>query len=431
MKVAANELSKNKVELTIEVPEEDFEVSLQKAYKIVVKKVNIPGFRKGKAPRHILEKMYGREIIMEEALQDAVPKAFEQALEEVKEQYIPVSDPEYDMVEMEKGKPFIFKAVFDSKPEVKLGQYKGIEVEKALIEVKAEEVDAEIEKMRQRYAKLEVVENEAALQGDVLTIDFVGKIEGVAFEGGTGENYPLELGSNSFIPGFEEQLIGTKVGETKDVEVNFPSEYHAEDLAGKAAVFSVTVHEIKRKELVALDDEFAKDVSEFATLQELRQDTENKLKEKAEKKAELDLRGNVVNQVVENSELELPESMIENRTLQMVNDFAYHISQQGIPFDKYLELTKTNLEDIKKTYRPQAESQVKADLILEEIAKVEKIEATEEELAEEIKKTAEQYHQEPEKLREVLEKEGQITSIEYGIMLDKTVDFIIEQANQK
>ena len=431
MKVAANELSKNKVELTIEVPEEDFEVSLQKAYKIVVKKVNIPGFRKGKAPRHILEKMYGREILMEEALQDAVPKAFEQALEEVKEQYIPVSDPEYDMVEMEKGKPFIFKAVFDSKPEVKLGQYKGIEVEKALIEVKAEEVDAEIEKMRQRYAKLEVVENEAALQGDVLTIDFVGKIEGVAFEGGTGENYPLELGSNSFIPGFEEQLIGTKVGETKDVEVNFPSEYHAEDLAGKAAIFSVTVKEMKRKELVALDDEFAKDVSEFATLQELRQDTENKLKEKAEKKAELDLRGNVVNQVVENSELELPESMIENRTLQMVNDFAYHISQQGIPFDKYLELTKTNLEDIKKTYRPQAESQVKADLILEEIAKVEKIEATEEELAEEIKKTAEQYHQEPEKLREVLEKEGQITSIEYGIMLDKTVDFIIEQANQK
>ena len=294
MKITANEVSKNRVELTIEVPEEVFEESLQKAYKVVVKKVNIPGFRKGKAPRAILERMYGREILMEEALQDAVPKAFQQALEEVKDQYTAVSDPEYDMVQMEKDKPLIFKAVFDTKPEVKLGQYKGLEVEKLSTEVTEEEIDAEIEKMQQRYAKLIVIEDEPAVEHDVLTIDFVGKIDGETFEGGIGENYPLELGSHTFIPGFEEQLIGVKVGEVKDVTVKFPSDYHAEDLAGKEAVFTVTVKEIKRKELVPLDDEFAKDVSEFATMQELRQDTANKLKEKAEKKAELDLRENVV-----------------------------------------------------------------------------------------------------------------------------------------
>lgn len=431
MKVLANEVSKNKVELTIEVPEEVFEESLQKAYKIVVKKVNIPGFRKGKAPRHILEKMYGREILMEEALQDAVPKAFKQALDEVKEQYIAVSEPDYEMVQMDKGQPFIFKAVFDTKPEVQLGQYKGLEVEKMPTEVKEEEIDAEIEKMRQRYAKLEVVEDEAASQGDVLTIDFVGKIDDQPFEGGAGDNYPLELGSHSFIPGFEEQLIGVKSGETTDVVVTFPSDYHAENLAGKEAVFTVVVKEIKRKELVPLDDEFAKDVSEFATLQELRQDTANKLKEKAEKQAELKLRESVISKVVENSEMEVPDSMIENRTDQMINDFAFRMSQQGLPFEKYLELTKNTLEDVKKTYRPQAESMVKADLVLEEIAKAENIQATADEVEEEIKKTAERYQQEPQKLREVLEKEGQIASIEFGIMLDKTVDFIIEQAEIK
>ena len=431
MKVSANELSKNRVELTIEVPEEVFEESLQKAYKVVVKKVNVPGFRNGKAPRAILERMYGREILMEDALQDAVPKAFKQALEEVKDQYIAVSDPEYDMVQMEKDKPFIFKAVFDSKPEVKLGQYKGLEVEKSSIEVKEEEIDAELEKMRQRYAKLLVIEDGSAVEHDVLTIDFLGKIDGEPFEGGTGENYPLELGSHTFIPGFEEQLGGVKVGEVKDVAVNFPTDYHAEELAGKEAVFTVTVKEIKRKELVPLDDEFAKDVSEFATMQELRQDTENKLKESAEKKAELELRETVVNKVVEKSEMEVPESMIENRNAEMINDFVYRLSQQGIPFEKYLEVTNSNIEDIKKQYRPQAESLVKADLVLEQIAKVESIEASAAEIDEEIKKTAERFQQEPQKIREVLEKEGQIASMEFGIMLDKTVDFIIEQAKVK
>jgi len=431
MKVTAKELNKNKVELTIEVPEEKFEESLERAYKIVVKKINIPGFRKGKASRFILEKMYGREILMEEALQDAVPQAYQQALEEVKDQYTAVSDPEYEMVQMDKGEPFIFKASFEIKPEVKLGQYKELAVEKLSAEVKEEELDAEIEKMRQRHAKLIVVEDEAAGEGDLLTIDFVGKVAGEPFEGGTGENYPLELGSHTFIAGFEEQLIGVKTGETKDVVVTFPAEYQTESLAGQEAVFTVTVKEIKRKELVPLDDEFAKDVSEFATLQELRQDTANKLKEKAAKKAEYELRRTVVKKVAENAEVEIPESMIENRINQMINDFAFRLSQQGIPFEKYLDVTKNNLEELKKTYRPEAEALVKADLVLEKIAKEENIQATAQEIEQEIKKAAEVYQQEPEKVREVLEKEGRIPSIEFGIMLDKTVDFIIEQAKVK
>ncbi|MDD2211815.1 MAG: trigger factor [Clostridia bacterium] len=431
MKVTAKELNKNKVELTIEVPEEKFEESLERAYKIVVKKINIPGFRKGKASRFILEKMYGREILMEEALQDAVPQAYQQALEEVKDQYTAVSDPEYEMVQMDKGEPFIFKASFEIKPEVKLGQYKELAVEKLSAEVKEEELDAEIEKMRQRHAKLIVVEDEAAGEGDLLTIDFVGKVAGEPFEGGTGENYPLELGSHTFIAGFEEQLIGVKTGETKDVVVTFPAEYQTESLAGQEAVFTVTVKEIKRKELVPLDDEFAKDVSEFATLQELRQDTANKLKEKAAKKAEYELRTTVVKKVAENAEVEIPESMIENRSNQMINDFAFRLSQQGIPFEKYLDVTKNNLEELKKTYRPEAEALVKADLVLEKIAKEENIQATAQEIEQEIKKAAEVYQQEPEKVREVLEKEGRIPSIEFGIMLDKTVDFIIEQAKVK
>ncbi len=431
MKVTVAEVSKNRVELTIEVPEEKFEESLEKAYRIVVKKINVPGFRKGKAPRIVVENMYGREIFMEEALQDAIPKAYEQALEEVKDKYTAVSSPEYEMVQIDKKKPFVFKATFDTKPEVKLGQYKGLEVEKIATEVKDEDIDAEIEKMRQRYAKLIVIEDEEACEGDFLTIDFVGKIAGEPFEGGTGENYSLELGSHTFIPGFEEQLLGVKVGETKDVVVTFPDEYQVEELAEKEAVFTVTVKEVKRKELAPLDDEFAKDVSEFATLQELRQDIANKLKKTAENKAEYELRKAVTKKAAENAEVEIPESMIENRLNQMINDVAFRLNQQGIPFEKYLELTNNKIVDLREMYRPEAEALVKADIVLEKIAQEEDIQATAEEVDEEIKKLAEKYQQETDKIHEVLEKQGQIPSIEFGIMLDKTVDFIIEQANLK
>ncbi len=431
MKVTTEKLAKNKVQLTIEIAEEKFEESLQRAYRIVIKKINIPGFRKGKAPRKILEQMYGREILLEEALQDAVPKAYQEAVEEAKAEYTVVSNPEYEMVQTDKGQPFIFKASFEIKPEVQLGQYKELEIDKLPTEIKEEDIDAEINKMQQRYAKLTVVEEVEAIEGDTVTIDFVGKIDDEAFEGGTGEDYPLELGSHTFIPGFEEQLVGVKSGEIKEVSVTFPAEYQAENLAGQEAIFTVTVREIKRKELAPLDDEFAKDVSEFATLQELREDIANKLKEAAEKKAEYELRTAAVQKAAENAEVEIPAVMIENRVNQMINDFAYRLAQQGISFEKYLASTNTQIEDLEKYYQKDAETLVKADLVLEEIAKAEGIKATEEDVAKEIKKVAEHYKQEPEKLREVLEKEGRISSLEFGIMLDKAVDFIIEQAKVK
>lgn len=429
MKVTTEKLSKSKVQLTIEIPSEQFEESLARAYKIVVKKVNVPGFRKGKAPRHILERMYGKEILLEDALQDAVPKAYQEALEAAKDEYTAVSNPEYDVVEATIGQPVIFKATFEIKPEVTLGEYKGLTLEKVSTELSDADIDAEIEKMRQRYAKLIVVEgDDVAQEGDTVTIDFEGKLDGVPFEGGKGENYPLELGSHTFIPGFEEQLVGVKTGEEKDITVTFPANYQAENLAGKEVVFSVAVKEIKRKEYAPLDDEFAKDVSEFASLQELRQDIENKLKEAAEKKAEYELRSAAVKKATENAEVEIPQAMLDSRVNQMINDFAYQLAQQGITLEKYLSMSNTKIDDIKAYYQGEAQSSVKADLVLEAIAKAEEIKVTEEDLTEQIKKMAEQYKQEPAKIREVLEKQGQLSGLEYGMMLDKAVDFIIAQA---
>ncbi len=427
MNVTAERLDKTKAQVTVEVPVEKFEESLQHAYRIVSKKVNVPGFRKGKAPRRIIENMYGTEILYEEALQHAVPRAYFQALDQIKDEYTAVSDPEYEIVQLEKGKPFIFKAKFDIKPEVKLGQYKGLELEKPSTEISSEDIDNELKRMQQRYAKLVVVEGPAE-KGDVLTIDFLGKVDGQPFEGGKGENYPLELGSNTFIHGFEDQLLGVKAGETVEVNVTFPEEYYVKELAGKEAVFTVNVKETKRKELSPLDDEFAKDVSEFSTLQELRADIENKLKEAAQKKVESELRVAAIKKASENAEVEIPQSMIENRVNNMVENFAYRLQQQGIPFDYYMQATNATIEDIKNNYRTEAEVSLRSDLVLEAIAKVENITVSEEELDEEIKKMAERYKEEPAKVREVMEKQGQISSLKFGIMLNKAVDFIIEHA---
>lgn len=428
MKVTTEKLGQSKVQLTIEIPEEQFEESLQRAYKTVVQKITVPGFRKGKAPRKVLESMYGKEILLEDALQDAVPRACSEAIEAAQDEYTAVSSPEYDIVSAEIGKPIVFKATFEIKPEVALGEYKGIKLEKTAVEVAKEAIDTEIRKMQQRYAKLIVVEDEAAQEGDTVTIDFEGKIDEVPFEGGKGENYPLELGSHTFIPGFEDQLIGVKTGETKDITVTFPTEYPAENLAGKDAVFTVTVKEIKRKELAPLDDEFAKDVSEFDSMQELRNDIANKLKEAAEKKAENQLRLAAVKKVSENTQVEIPQAMIDNRVNQMINDFAYHLATQGITLEKYLEGTNTKIEDIKAYYEGEARSMVKADLVLEAVAKAEGIKATAEDVEKQIKRMAEQYKQEPEKIREALEKQGQLSGLEFGIMLDKAVDFVVEHA---
>lgn len=427
MKVSAEKIDKTKVQVTVEIPEEEFEPSLQKAYKVVVNKVNIPGFRKGKAPRRILESMFGKEILLEDAIQDAVPRAYIKALSDIKDEYIPVSEPQYEMVQTEIDKPIIFKASFDIKPEVKLGEYKGIELEKGSAVVTAEQIEEELTRMQQRYAKLAVTE-EAAAKGDVLTIDFVGKVDGQAFAGGTSENYSLELGSNTFIPGFEDQLIGAALGECRDVEVAFPEDYHSEDLKGQDAIFTVTVKEIKRKEIPALDDEFAKDVSEFATVQELRQDIENRLLETKQKRVEHELREAAISKAAEMAEMELPQSMIDNRMNSMIEEFAFRLQQQGISMDYYFQATGNSIQDMMESYRPGAEKAVRADLVLEAIVKAEGIQATSEDIDNEIQKIAEQYKQDPSSIRETLEKQGQISSLEFGIMAEKAVDFIIKEA---
>ncbi|HHX96764.1 MAG TPA: trigger factor [Clostridia bacterium] len=427
MKVTTKEVGKNKVELTIEVPETDFEVAVEKAYRTMVKKINVPGFRKGKAPRFIIENMYGWEIFLDDALQSAVPQAYLSALQEI--EYTVVSEPEYEMVQLEKNKPLIFKAVVFVKPEIVLGDYKGLELEKPMVKIEPEEIDQEIENMRQRYAKLVVLNGESAEMGDFLTINFVGKINGEPFEGGQAENYSLELGSQTFIPGFEEQLVGTKTGETKDLDITFPQDYSVKELAGQKVVFTVDVLEIKRKELAPLDDEFAKDVSEFATLQELRDEIANKLEQVAKENAEKEFKDTAVQKVVDNAQVEIPEVMINGRLEAMVQNMEMGLRQQGIPWDKFLELSNQTQEDIEEKLRPEAEKALAKELVLEKIAQVENIVVSAEEYEAKIRTEAAKAGLQDEQIERLLAAEQRETGIELSIMLDKAVDLIIEQAN--
>ena len=427
MKVTTKEVGKNKVELTIEVPETDFEVAVEKAYRTMVKKINVPGFRKGKAPRFIIENMYGWEIFLDDALQSAVPQAYLSALQEI--EYTVVSEPEYEMVQLEKNKPLIFKAVVFVKPEVVLGDYKGLELEKPMVKIEPEEIDQEIENMRQRYAKLVVLNGESAEMGDFLTINFVGKINGEPFEGGQAENYSLELGSQTFILGFEEQLVGTKTGETKDLDITFPQDYSVKELAGQKVVFTVDVLEIKRKELAPLDDEFAKDVSKFATLQELRDEIANKLEQVAKENAEKEFKDTAVQKVVDNAQVEIPEVMINGRLEAMVQNMEMGLRQQGIPWDKFLELSNQTQEDIEEKLRPEAEKALAKELVLEKIAQVENIVVSAEEYEAKIRTEAAKAGLQDEQIERLLAAEQRETGIELSIMLDKAVDLIIEQAN--
>ena len=427
MKVTTKEVGKNKVELTIEVPETDFEDAVEKAYRTMVKKINVPGFRKGKAPRFIIENMYGWEIFLDDALQSAVPQAYLSALQEI--EYTVVSEPEYEMVQLEKNKPLIFKAVVFVKPEIVLGDYKGLELEKPMVKIEPEEIDQEIENMRQRYAKLVVLNGESAEMGDFLTINFVGKINGEPFEGGQAENYSLELGSQTFIPGFEEQLVGTKTGETKDLDITFPQDYSVKELAGQKVVFTVDVLEIKRKELAPLDDEFAKDVSEFATLQELRDEIANKLEQVAKENAEKEFKDTAVQKVVDNAQVEIPEVMINGRLEAMVQNMEMGLRQQGIPWDKFLELSNQTQEDIEEKLRSEAEKALAKELVLEKIAQVENIVVSAEEYEAKIRTEAAKAGLQDEQIERLLAAEQRETGIELSIMLDKAVDLIIEQAN--
>ncbi|AFS77418.1 FKBP-type peptidyl-prolyl cis-trans isomerase, trigger factor [Gottschalkia acidurici 9a] len=391
----------NKVTLKIEVSYEEFEKEVQQAYNRSKGRFNIPGFRKGKVPRKIIETNYGEGVFYEDAINGIFPKVYDEA---IKEHGLDTIDrPSLDLDQIEKGKPVVFIVEVEVKPEVKLGEYKGIEVEKKEYNVTEEDIDAELKNIQERNARLVEVEDRASQEGDTLTIDYSGFIGEEQFEGGTAKNQPLELGSNSFIPGFEEQLVGKNAGEEVDVKVNFPEDYHALDLAGKEAIFKVKIHEIKLKELPSLDDELAKDVSEFDTLEELKADLKSKLEEGAEKREKAEFENSTIEKVCELSEVEVPEVLVERQIDSSVQDFAYRLRFQGLELERYLELTGTKIQDFREQFREDAQKLVKGDLVLEAIAEKEGIEASEEELNTELENIAKQYKQELEQVKKHLQ----------------------------
>lgn len=428
MSVQVEKLEKNMAKLTIEVSAEEVEKALQGAFLKNKNRISLPGFRKGKVSRQMVEKMYGPEIFYDDAINAMLPDAYEKALEECKEDI--VSSPDIDIVQIEKGKPFIFTAEVALKPEVKLGKYKGVKVDKIEIDVTDEEVDAEIAKEREHNARNIEVTDRPVKDGDMTVLDFEGFVEGVAFEGGKGENYPLTIGSGAFIPGFEEQLVGAEIGKEVEVNVTFPENYQAEELKGKAAVFKCTIKEIKEKELPELDDEFAAEVSEFDTLAEYKADVKAKLTEKKEKEAKDAKEAAVMEAIINDSEMEIPEAMLETQQKRMVDEFAERIQMQGLSIDQYFQFTGTTRDKMIEQVKPQAEKRIKTRLVLEAIVKAENLEASVEDYEEEIKVMAETYQMEPEKVKEML-PEKSIAEIKEDIAVRKAADFAVENAKEK
>ena len=400
MSVQVEKLEKNMAKLTIEVSAEEFEKGIQAAYLKEKGKISLPGFRKGKAPRKMIEKMYGVGVFYEEAANNVMPMAYSNAAKESELEI--VSNPEIDIVQIEAGKPFIFTATVAVKPEVTLGEYKGVEVKKADLTVTDEEIEAELKKEQEKNSRTVNVDDRAVESGDMIKLDFEGFVDGVAFDGGKGENYDLTIGSNSFIPGFEDQLVGAKIGEDVEVNVTFPEEYHAKDLAGKAAVFKCKVNAISVKELPELDDEFAQEVSEFDTLDEYKADVKKNLEEKKAAEAKTAKENEAVDKAVENAQMDIPDPMIDSQVEQMINDYARRLQSQGLSMEQYMQFTGTTLDALKEQVRPQALTQIKSRLVLEKIAEVEDIQISDEKLDEELTKMAESYKMELDKLKELM-----------------------------
>ena len=400
MSLQVEKLEKNMAKLTIEVPAGDLEKALQNAYKKQKNKISLPGFRKGKVPRQMIEKMYGAEIFYDDAANELIPKAYAKAYDESGIDI--VSRPEIDVVQIEKGKPFIFTAEVATKPEVTLGDYKGLEVDKVSTRVTQKEIDAKVQEEAEKNARKITVEDRSVQDGDEVIMDFEGSVDGVAFEGGKGENYPLTIGSGSFIPGFEEQLIGAETEKEVEVNVTFPEDYHAEELKGKAAVFKCTVHEIKAKEIPEIDDEFASEVSEFDTLEEYKADIKAKIKEQKASEGKTKQEDQVVEQAVKNASYEIPEAMIETQVSQMADEFAQRISSQGLSMEQYFQFTGMTQDKMLEEIRPQAVKRIETRLVLEAVVKAENIEITDEKLDEEITKMAEAYKMEADKLKEFM-----------------------------
>ena len=429
MSLQVEKLEKNMAKLTIEVSAQELEAAIQSAYQKNKSRISVPGFRKGKVPRQMIEKMYGKEIFYEDAANALIPGAYDKAMEECEESI--VSSPKIEVVQIEAGKPFIFTAEVALKPEVKLGKYKGVKVDKEVITVTEEEVAAEIEKERENNARTIEVEGRAVEDGDIATIDFEGFVDGVAFEGGKGENYPLTIGSGSFIPGFEEQLIGKNKDEEVDVNVTFPEDYHAEELKGKEALFKVTVKEVKTKELPEVDDEFAAEVSEFETLAEYKEDIRKKLTEKKEKEARNAKEEAVITAIIEDSAMEIPDAMLETQQRQIVDEFAQRLQMQGISLEQYFQFTGLDAEKMLEQAKPQADRRIKSRLVLEAIVAAEKITVSDEDYEKEIERMAEVYNMEKDKVREMLgENETAKKQFMDDLAITKAADFVVIQAKE-
>ena len=427
MSVKVETLEKNMAKLTVEVPAEEFEKALQAAYNKNKSKISVPGFRKGKVPRQMVEKLYGPGFFYEDAANALIPEAYAKAADESGLEI--VSRPVIDIIQIEKGKEFIFEAEVAVKPEVTLGEYKGLEVEKAVVEVSEEEVDAEVEKEREKNARTISVEDRAVVDGDMIMLDFEGFVGGVAFEGGKGENYPLTIGSGAFIPGFEEQLVGAELGKELEVNVTFPAEYQAPELAGKEAVFKCTVNEIKVKELPEADDDFAQDVSKFDTMAEFKEDLKAKLvanKEAAAKRVKEDA---VIEKIIENATMDIPEAMIDLQARQLVDDMAQRIQAQGLSFEQYLQFTGMNLDAAIEQMKPNAVKRIQSRLVLEAVVKAENIEVTEEDVKAEIAKMAETYKMDADKLTEIMSDEEK-KQIQMDMSIAKAVELVTEAAKE-
>ena len=425
MSLQVEKLEKNMAKLTIEVPAEEVEKAIQKAYLKQRGKLSVPGFRKGKVPRQMIEKMYGVEIFYNDAADELLPEAYSKAYDECGLDI--VSQPSIDIVQLEKGKSFIFTAEVALKPEVTLGEYKGLTVEKTVVEVTEEEVEAKLVEEQQKNARTINVEDRAVANGDEVVLDFEGFVNGVAFEGGKGENYPLAIGSGAFIPGFEEQLVGAELGKEVEVNVTFPEEYHAPDLAGKEAVFKCTVHEIKVKEMPELDDEFASEVSEFDTLEEYKADLKAKLVAQKESEARRAKEDAVVEKAVANATMDIPAAMIDTQANQMAQEFAQRLQSQGLSVEQYFQFTGLTAEKMLEELKPQAVKRIQTRLVLEAVAKAEGFVTTEEKFEAEIAKMAEMYKMEADKLKSYMGEEEK-KQMKEDMAVQEAVTFLIENA---
>ena len=425
MSLQVEKIEKNMAKLTIEVSAEDLDKAMEKAYQKQKSRISLPGFRKGKAPRKMIESMYGKGVFMEDAVNSLVPQEYTKALGECDLEI--VSQPEINVTQMEPGKALIFTADVAVKPEVTLGDYKGVEVPKSEITVTDEEVDAEVKKEQDKNARTVAVEDRAAANGDITTIDFEGFVDGVAFEGGKGTDYALTLGSGTFIPGFEDQLVGANTGDHVEVKVTFPEEYQAKELAGKEAVFQCDVKKIETKEVPELDDEFAKDVSEFDTLAEYKEDVKKKLTEKKEKEARTAKENAAVDKAIENAQMDIPELMTKTECRQMMDDFSRRMQQQGLSMEQYFQFTGQSMDKMMEDMKPQALKRIQTRLVLEKVAEAENIQPSEEEITEEIQKMADAYKMEADKIREAIGESG-LEQMKKDMAVQKAVTVIADAA---